>query len=264
MKCGHFLRALFPNLLVIGFAIGLGVTSLFFCLPPIIKNSSGFFHICLILLWIIILFLFCMWFWCWCYAVFTDPGRTEDDLKRRGILHQVKQGDIPFCLRSLPICAKCGLPKPATAHHCSTCGACHLRMDHHCGVTGQCVADKNFKSFILNFFYASIYGIFMFISGIITVFKIDNYRVIAVVLMIYSLIIGIALGIFGYTFFKDARSGVGTLDKIAGKSFTSTLSFQKFILSFGNNWFERLIPIQKKTTFLAWPGVSWDDDYEYL
>ena len=262
MKWQHFFRAFFPNLFVISFAVGLGFTSLFVCLPPIISSTSGFYRFILILLWIIILCLFLMWFWSWCYASFTDPGRTEDDLKRRGLLNRIKQGDIPYCLRSLPICPKCGLPKPTSCHHCSTCGACHLRMDHHCGVTGQCVADKNFKAFILNFFYASIYGIFMFFSALVSVFHSQEFQIVSVILMLYSLLFGIALYFFGYSFFKDSRSGVGTLDKISGKSITSTLSFNKFMLSFGENWFQRLIPIQRKTTFLAWPGVCWDDDYE--
>jgi hypothetical protein len=34
---------------------------------------------------------------------------------------------------------------------------------------------------------------------------------------------------------------------------------RKLLRSFGRSWVERVIPIQRQTTFLAWPGVSFDE-----
>jgi hypothetical protein len=28
--------------------------------------------------------------------------------------------------------------------------------------------------------------------------------------------------------------------------------------SFGKRWYEKVLPLQKDTTVLAWPGVNWD------
>jgi palmitoyltransferase len=98
-----------------------------------------------------------MFLWCWLWTGLSDQGRITDDLKSRGVLSQIQQGDIPRCLRALPICEKCLIPYPARGYHCDICGSCVLRSDHHCGVVGACIGGKNFKGFVLSFFFTPLF-----------------------------------------------------------------------------------------------------------
>ena len=248
MSCSsaHIARAILPNIVVIGFATGFLICTCFFVIPKLYSYYPFLFYF----MQFLILFFYGMWLWCWLYAVLFDPGRTEDDLRERGLLESIREGNIPACLGHLDICPKCGLPKPPQAHHCSTCGKCHLRMDHHCGVTGQCVADKNFKAFILSFLYAFLYGFSMF-SGSILTLCIYGTSIVAIVMAMYSLCVGIALLVFGLITFKGALGGSGTLDRIIGDKNSKSVAFSKMMNSCGCKWTQRLIPIQKRTTCLA-------------
>jgi len=251
------LERFFPNLVVFFFSYGLGGCVLFYIIPNSVKIGRGnlFFGV----IWAVVLFFLLMWTWCWLVAAISDPGRTEDDLNARGLLERVKQGDIPQCLRHLPICVKCQMPKPPLSHHCASCNACHLRMDHHCGVTGQCVADKNMKAFVLSFIYAFCLGLSMFIAGLGAMIMCGMKDTITVIIMVYSGMLGVLLLGFGASFIRSGMNGTGTIDKMSGNAGFGKLSFKKYMNSFGKTWVERLIPVQHFTTFLAWPGVNWED-----
>ena len=46
------------------------------------------------------------------------------------------------------------------------------------------------------------------------------------------------------------------IDKIKGRSKTEAL--KRIFESFGDNWWQKIIPYQRTTTKLAWPTVNWN------
>ena len=183
-----------PNVVVISFVLIIALCSLIFIQPCVLEHTN--YSKLAVLNYAFTLLMLIMWAWCWSITIAGDPGRISDDLDRRGLLTRIKKGDVPNCLKHLLLCPLCKLPKPPGSHHCEICGACHLRYDHHCGVTGQCVADKNFKAFILSFVYGGIFGISCAPTALYCYIERLNYFVVALILMIYSLMLG--LMIFGF------------------------------------------------------------------
>ena len=193
-----------------------------------------------------------MFIWCWLYAGFTDAGSVEYDLKDKGLYNNVIQGVIPPCLSGIGICPICHLPRPYRCVHCSKCGKCHLRQDHHCGVIGNCVADKNFKAFILSFIYAAIFGFSLSINGLFCIFNhFDD--VIGLVVTLYGITLSLMLLGFGISFFVGAFDTMSYQTQISKK-----LSTKRLLGTFGDKWYEKIIPIQKHTSQYAWPGINWD------
>lgn len=56
----------------------------------------------------------------------------------------------------IPLCHKCGKPRPERTHHCRKCARCIPRMSHHCAVLGVCLGAHNLKPFILLCAYGSM------------------------------------------------------------------------------------------------------------
>jgi hypothetical protein len=75
---------------------------------------------------------------------------------------------------------------------------------------------------------------------------------VSLILTIYSGGMAIVLLIFGATFLYDSLSHV----KRAGQ----VRDIWEFFGSFGEQWWERFLPIQEQCTYLAWPGVDWGDE----
>lgn len=253
--------AFWPGLIVIGATTAMMAVSVFYVggklrrlgVSPVFVNSMTLFC----------LFFYFMFVWCWIYTASCDPGRIQDDLAARGLLEPVSRGDVPPCLRSLPICRHCMMPKPRGSAHCKTCEHCVLRYDHHCGVIGACIADRNLKSFILTFLYMVGFCFVSAILGICAFAKDEKSKrdsnILELVLAVYALAVGVSMLLFGGATFLQGMS-VGEIKKIDGSM--RSLRLQKYLTAFGDTWFERLIPIQRHATFLAWPGVSWDTDVE--
>jgi ribosomal protein L40E len=86
----------------------------------------------------------------------SDPGGVKQLLSDVSSL----RARFPFLtdefLGALPVCDRCGAPKPARAHHCGICDRCSLRWDHHCGVVGNCVAMGNYRSFVVLLVWGSL------------------------------------------------------------------------------------------------------------
>ena len=91
----------------------------------------------------------CLFLWSYIVLCCGDPGSLEEFYRRAGVLERIKNGDIPPEFQSLPLCDRCGLPKPERTHHCGKCNQCFFRFDHHCPMLGNCVALYNTKAFIL-------------------------------------------------------------------------------------------------------------------
>ena len=255
--CNRVCQRVVPNVLVVSFGSGLVIATVFFLVPDAVAHGSS--PMLMLVARLVVLAFYGIWLSCWLIVAVGDPGRIRDDLRRRGVLTRVLQGDIPRCLRHLPICSKCGLPQPANAYHCEVCDECVLRYDHHCGVTGQCVADKNFKPFCLSFMYGGLMGFSMALTCLANVLAVGEPGIVALVVLIYSGILGLVLVGFGLSFFCSGRRYLSVYDRITMKR-RSGVTLKKFLASFGDTWFERICPIQKTSTQLAWPGVDWENE----
>jgi hypothetical protein len=244
----RLLSRIIPNAIVIAMAVILCFCSNFILIPDILVDSRV--PLLWVLDWLLIFCVFFMWLWSWTSCAVTDPGSIKEDLQRRHLLLRMQQGDFPACLRHLALCPVCSLPRPKGASHCYICGVCHLRQDHHCIVTGSCIADKNFKAFILSFFWGGILGLIVFPSGIVSV--IEHVDPIPLAVAIYSGSIAAILFCFGANFLNDSardaekRSGVGDI--------------WAFLETFGDEMWMRFLPIQKTCTAIAWPEVDWADE----
>jgi hypothetical protein len=237
------------NAFVICIATFLNSMTFFYVMP---KLSSIRYSIRLLgLLSVLLLLSYSMFMWCWAYAGLADPGRIRDDLEARGILWRVVRGDIPPCLRALPICQFCLVPMPPYSHHCRECGACVLRHDHHCGVIGACIGDKNQKSFLLCFLYLFFNGVINFVFCI-TLFWTEREGFVAALSLSLSGAFGLVLPLFGCCFIDNFMS-----ESQAGPY---GLPRRKVIRLLGKRWWQRLIPTQERTTALAWPGIAWESE----
>jgi hypothetical protein len=227
--------------------------SVFVFIPKVLRQSS--YPLVWGLMFVANVSCYFMWLWCWIVVIARDPGRIVDDLRRRGVLRRVLQGDIPRCLRHLRVCNLCHVPMPFYSSHCADCDCCYLRPDHHCAVTGQCVADKNFKGFVLSFFWGGLLGFLMFPAGFVASFA--DTDAIAIASSSYSIILGVFLWVTGFTFACDNFRRTAAFGQIAGLG--KTVGAAKFLQTFGKKWWQRLLPTQEAATFLAWPGVDWTD-----
>ena len=247
---GDCFIAIFANSVVCLIALLMASATMFYLIPhTVTKLHEPFFRFNEIYF----LATFVMWCWTWFYCTFSDPGRVIDDLKKRGYYDQIRKGDIPHFLEHFPICPKCNVPRPPGAVHCEDCDTCVLRQDHHCGVIGQCVGDKNFKAFIQSFFYGGILSLESGIMGLYYILKTktkDDIDVVGLLICVYGFVLCAMLLAFGYSFFSMGRS-----NNPYGKE---KIPMDEYIKSFGTKPIDFLIPIQKLSTNLAWPGVEWE------
>ena len=249
-----------PPFLVVIFASAISLTVIFKIFPDIYShtNHQNF----TLFVWVFVTFLYFMFMWSWIYASFSDPGRLEDDLKAKGVLKQILQGDVPYFLEKLPICPICKLPMPPNCTHCQDCKKCILRMDHHCAVTGQCIGDKNFKAFILTFFYGGVLGITLLCTSILAIAN-DVKDIVTILVLIYGGILGLVLMFFLFLFIEPSYASYFPPSQLKYRRsvkipFCKGLSI--VINSFGKTPLQKLIPIQKTTTQYAWLGIDWDID----
>ena len=259
MRCKTCLRII-PNIFVIGIGTGLFSLAVIIVFPDCFRNSNHNFLFGAN--FVVVLFFYLMWLWSWGTAIICDPGRTIDDLRSRGCLKRVQNGDIPNCIRHLPICSKCKMPKPAGAAHCDFCDACHLRCDHHCAITGQCVADKTLKAFILSFFYSAFFALSFTPPSLYSYFVIRRLFIVPLLLMIYGPVFFVMMTVFGFSFLIQAMEMVSAFERMKTRS--KTIGLAKFLRSFGDTFLERITPIQEHTTKYAWPGVNWEDEDNIL
>ena len=142
-----------------------------------------------------------LYLWSWYVTCLGDPGSLLNFYKEKGILDQIESGNIPDSLQTLPLCPRCGLPKPKRCHHCSECNRCHFRFDHHCPVIGNCVGLYNIKAFIL----LPIHGGF-----VIAVFAAETWIahnfLVGIMLLLVGLIIAFASTVWLFTICSNQTS----------------------------------------------------------
>ncbi|KAL8518046.1 hypothetical protein ACS0TY_009366 [Phlomoides rotata] len=79
------------------------------------------------------------------------PSGYFPDVENHGTDQEIKRTG-----EHLRKCDKCSVLKPPRAHHCRVCRRCVLKMDHHCAWVNNCVGQRNYKSFLLLVFYATV------------------------------------------------------------------------------------------------------------
>ncbi|KAL8518045.1 hypothetical protein ACS0TY_009365 [Phlomoides rotata] len=88
-------------------------------------------------------------------CVLADPGSVPSgyfpDVENHGTDQEIKRTG-----EHLRKCDKCSVLRPPRAHHCRVCRRCVLKMDHHCAWVNNCVGQRNYKSFLLLVFYATV------------------------------------------------------------------------------------------------------------
>jgi hypothetical protein len=239
--------AMSPALFVLLLVTACGVINIVSSVPSLARRHRAYW-----LFNVLNLVLYSMFVWCWLYAAARDPGRVRDNLQARGVLSRVLNGDIPSCLRSLPICAFCRLPYPPDASHCTICHECVLRYDHHCDVIGNCIGDKNLKAFVLSFIYSFLFSVSNSIPGFVRLAdRTDTTNETGIMMSsAYLLLVGFVLLAFGCSFAS------GGLDAVRKRVVDEKSVRRKFLKAFGDSWWQRIIPLQGKTTFLSWRGVN--------
>jgi hypothetical protein len=122
-------------------------------------------------------------------------------------------------------------------------------------VTGRCIADKNFKGFVLSFFWGGLLGFLMFPGGFVA--SLPSPRALAIASSAYSAMIGVSFWIMGFGFACESFRRTVSNGEIAGMG--KRMGVAKFLQTFGKKWWQRLLPTQEAATSLAWPGVDWTD-----
>jgi hypothetical protein len=125
--------------------------------------------------------------------------------------------------------------------------------DYHCHVAGQCVADRNFKFFVLSFFWGGASALIMFCP--ILVLLLDGLPIVPVMNVAYSIAFGIILLVSGASFVWQNYRDVKVLFKFDAKPLT-----RKKYFALGKTFWEKVMSFHAGKTSLAWPGVDWTDD----
>jgi len=194
-----------------------------------------------------------IWIWSYYVCCWGDPGSLYLFYKNTGLLAKIRNENIPRALKDLPLCKKCGLPKPERCHHCSECNACHFRFDHHCPVIGNCVALNNMKGFILMPIYG---GVLLIVYGWLLAI---HYGLIFAILVFPFCFAFIGMGIQTCC---EICSNKTTLEKI-GDERVSTKSYSQGWISnykeiFSGFW-GSILPTPPSVSGFYWSGIDEND-----
>lgn len=182
------------------------------------------------------------------YTACSDPGSTQKALDK--LPEEFSQEFV----QNLPVCDRCGLPKPARAHHCSICDECHLRMDHHCPAVGNCVALHNHQAFVVMLIWSVIsclmLALFCIICGMIVV---DYTQMISFVIGVASLGLAICLVFFLINQLVHIYKNVTTVEYLTEEAGNYNLGKDANVDQlFGTDLFRFFIPHKNKLTGFEW------------
>ena len=122
--------------------------------------------------------------------IIRDPG-----LKKKRLLVDLK--DLINRNSDLTkYCYKCFIKKTKTSKHCIICDNCYEKFDHHCYWINQCVAKRNYSWFIFFLFEAAIYLLFILIICILSLIKINKYKLKKCIQNVFNLSESICENVF--------------------------------------------------------------------
>ena len=192
------------------------------------------------------------------YTVLINPGTTATALRVKANQTFLTES----FLSSLPICNKCGLPKPARAHHCSLCNKCHLRMDHHCPAIGTCIALNNTQPFIVMLKWAEL-TIFLFIClEILTIYLLKENRLFNVCILVSTIFLYGVVSSFLSGFMGKVKRNQTTIETIANDSGVSyDLGVEKNVTQvLGTGKFRTWIPRKTRMNGFEWCASEYRKD----
>ena len=192
-----------------------------------------------------------LWIWSYIKCSWSDPGHLEDFYREKGVLENIKNGLIPRELASLPLCDRCGLPKPERCHHCRVCNKCVFRFDHHCPYIGNCVGLYNIKAFTLMTGYG---GILMTIGC--SLMCGNGYSDIGCII---GLVFGISLIIFPcnyiYGIFRNKTTNE-ELREMRGEVKQYSLTTEENLHEIYSSFFSAFIPTRSVVDGFHWNGID--------
>ena len=145
--------------------------------------------------------------WCWIAVVTMDPGSLDNQIHLRGVRD----------IEQFPPCRRCFLPKPPRCHHCSKCGRCILYMDHHCVSFGKCLAYRNFKTFLLVFFYgAAAAGFGSFVVFVCIFLDLGQDKLTQFLTSLFLAVLAAGMIIFARFYLDLKKNNVTTIEEVFG------------------------------------------------
>ena len=183
------------------------------------------------------------------YTVLGDVGETAIALRQKSNQSYLTEA----FLSSLPVCAKCGLPKPPRCHHCSICNKCHMRMDHHCPAIGTCIALRNTQPFIVMLRWAKLTIAVFFSLACLASFFVKESRITTCVIAAALIIMYFFLASFLSDFMVKVENNTTTLETIHPTSESYNLGKQENIDQvFGKSKYRNWIPQKCTLTGFEW------------
>lgn len=137
-------------------------------------------------------------------------------------------------------CYTCNIYRPEGASHCRDCDNCVLDFDHHCPFTRNCIGARNYSSFIL-FLTSTNVGLVLILVGLLILAPTAHIRAVQIrvagldvggalnaLLIVYSFLLMILLGIFNGYHLSLVATGLTTREHLKGKDIRKRGLFDRF------------------------------------
>ena len=191
----------------------------------------------------------CMYIYSVIFTIVGDVGETKKAIMNP----KYKRLLTNEFLSSLPVCKRCGLPKPERCHHCSFCNKCHLRMDHHCPAVGVCISVKNTQSFIVMLRWAVVLIIINLLELVASYFYFPSLHAYDLTMIGLLSLLGFTVAFFLADCMKRVVRNMTTLEQKAGERNKYDLGKEENIRQiFGKGKLRMWIPHKNTLTGFEW------------